>query len=39
MSQLVVEFERAWQLLGQVSYGASDKKSAVFRRRFMWCRI
>jgi pseudaminic acid synthase len=34
MAQLVVETERAWQALGQVSYGATDaeKKSIVFRR-------
>jgi N-acetylneuraminate synthase len=34
MAQLVVETERAWQSLGQVSYGASgaEKKSMQFRR-------
>jgi len=34
MSQLVLETERAWQSLGQVSYGATEpeKKSLVFRR-------
>ena len=34
MSQLVVETERAWKALGQVSYGATEaeKKSIVFRR-------
>lgn len=34
MSQLVVETERAWQALGQVSYGATaaEQKSIVFRR-------
>ena len=34
MAQLVLEIERAWQALGQVSYGASEaeKKSIVFRR-------
>jgi N-acetylneuraminate synthase len=34
MSQLVQETERAWQALGQVSYGATEKekKSIVFRR-------
>lgn len=34
MQQLVIETERAWQALGQVSYGASaaEKKSLVYRR-------
>jgi N-acetylneuraminate synthase len=34
MTQLVVETERAWQALGQVSYGPTDaeKKSLQFRR-------
>lgn len=34
MSQLVIETERAWQALGQVSYGATaaEQKSLVFRR-------
>ena len=34
MSQLVIETERAWQALGQVSYGATEaeKKSIVYRR-------
>ncbi|MBK9521660.1 MAG: pseudaminic acid synthase [Rhodocyclaceae bacterium] len=34
LMQLVVETERAWQALGQVSYGATEaeKKSIVFRR-------
>lgn len=34
MAQLVLEAERAWQALGQVSYGATEKerKSLVFRR-------
>jgi pseudaminic acid synthase len=34
MAQLVVETERAWRALGQVSYGATDaeKKSLQFRR-------
>jgi len=34
MTQLVVEAERAWQALGQVSYGptAAEKKSIQFRR-------
>lgn len=34
MTQLVLETERAWQSLGQVSYGATEaeKKSIVFRR-------
>jgi pseudaminic acid synthase len=34
MAQLVVEAERAWQALGQVSYGATEaeKKSIVYRR-------
>jgi N-acetylneuraminate synthase len=34
MTQLVVETERAWQALGQVSYGptADEKKSLQFRR-------
>lgn len=34
MAQLVIETERAWQSLGQVSYGATaaEEKSRVFRR-------
>lgn len=34
MAQLVVESERAWQALGQVSYGATgaETKSRIFRR-------
>ena len=34
LTQLVSETERAWQALGQVSYGATEaeKKSMVFRR-------
>ena len=34
MAQLVMETERAWQALGQISYGATDgeKKSTAFRR-------
>lgn len=34
MAQLVVETERAWQALGQISYGPTEKekKSLVFRR-------
>ena len=34
MAQLVVETERAWQALGQVSYGITEaeKPSLVFRR-------
>jgi len=34
MAQLVLETERAWQAMGQVSYGATEaeKKSIVFRR-------
>jgi pseudaminic acid synthase len=34
MAQLVMETERAWQALGQISYGATDgeKKSMAFRR-------
>jgi pseudaminic acid synthase len=34
MAQLVLETERAWQAMGQISYGATEaeKKSIVFRR-------
>ena len=34
MSQLVIESERAWQALGKISYGATEKEkgSLVFRR-------
>ena len=34
MAQLVKETERAWQAMGQISYGATEaeKKSLVFRR-------
>jgi N-acetylneuraminate synthase len=34
MSQLVIESERAWQALGQISYGATEaeKKSLQYRR-------
>jgi len=34
MAQLVIETERAWQAMGQISYGATEaeKKSLVFRR-------
>jgi pseudaminic acid synthase len=34
MSQLVIESERAWQALGKISYGATEKEKAslVFRR-------
>ena len=34
MTQLVIETERAWQAMGQVSYGptAAEEKSIVFRR-------
>jgi len=34
MNQLVIESERAWQALGNISYGATEaeKKSMVFRR-------
>lgn len=34
MAQLVIETERAWQAMGQVSYGATaaEQKSIVFRR-------
>ena len=34
MTQLVLETEKAWQAMGQVSYGATEaeKKSIVFRR-------
>lgn len=34
MAQLVVEAERAWQAMGQISYGATEaeKKSLLFRR-------
>jgi sialic acid synthase SpsE len=34
MAQLVQETERAWQAMGQISYGATEaeKKSLVFRR-------
>jgi len=34
MAQLVIETERAWQAMGQVSYGPTEaeKKSIVFRR-------
>jgi N-acetylneuraminate synthase len=34
MAQLVVESERAWQALGQISYGATqaEAKSRIFRR-------
>jgi len=34
MAQLVVETERAWQALGQVSYGSTEaeKKSLQYRR-------
>ena len=41
MRTLVVETERAWQALGEVSYGPTEaeKKSLVFRRSCMWSRI
>jgi N-acetylneuraminate synthase len=34
MRQLVIESERAWQALGKISYGATEKEKAslVFRR-------
>lgn len=34
MAQLIIEIERAWQSMGQVTYGATEaeKKSLVFRR-------
>lgn len=40
MAQLVVEIERAWQALGQVSYGSTqaEKKSTQFRRSIYFVR-
>lgn len=39
MAQLVIETERAWHALGQVSYGATaaEEKSRVFRRSIYAC--